>query len=52
MCVYQPIKMSAIILNAFLSLGLLSRLKYAIIKFREVKDRVSVTVRADRIIDG
>lgn len=41
--------MSAIILNAFLSLGLLSRLKYAIIKFREVNDRISVIARAYRI---
>lgn len=41
--------MSAIILNTFLSLGLLPRLKYAIIKFCEIDDRASATVRADRI---
>lgn len=50
----RPIKVSPIILTHFLKRHrpLLSRLKYAIIKFREVNDLVSVIARMDTINRG
>lgn len=48
------IKVSPVTLTHFLKRRrpLLSRLKYAIIKFREVNDHVSVTARIDTINRG
>lgn len=50
----RPIKVSPITLTHFLKprRPLLSRLKYAIIKFREVNDLVSVIARMDTINRG
>lgn len=54
MRINRPIKVSPIILTYFLKRRrpLLSRLKYAIIKFREINDLVSVTARMDTINRG